>query len=399
MMPRFKPYFNSKEFWAALGFSRGSIDRFEKAFAEKFECNYGTMFPYGRSGLYSILKSCRLKDSEIICPAYTCVVVPNAIVLSGNIPVFVDCEKGSFNMSCDSIDRSITGKTRAIIVTHLFGYPMDVHRIGQAVKNAEQKYGNKIYIIQDVGHSFGTRWAGRLVTGFGDAAIFSLGISKIINSISGGMVTTNDKEMYDGIKKYRDENFVRQGPVSDFKKLLFLLGAYPAFNKYTYGLVYKLEKKGLLDKIVKYYDEKRIYFPKDWDYYPGEMEARVGSVQLRKYDEIEKKKRAIAEFYNDNLKDLNDIVLPPLVEGATYSHYVCSTHQRDRLTEYMKRKGIQLGCIIEYSIPHMNAYEKYRGRNCENSLFYSKTVINLPNYPGLSEKDMQFIAEKLREYR
>jgi len=115
------------------------------------------MFSFGRTALYALLKAWGLEKDEVICPAYTCVVVQHAIVISGNTPVFVDCEEGSFNMSYDGITDAITDKTRAIVVTHLFGYPMDVHKIQSIVSDAEEKYGNKIYVIQDAAHSYGAK--------------------------------------------------------------------------------------------------------------------------------------------------------------------------------------------------------------------------------------------------
>lgn len=387
MIPRFRPYIGKEEILAALRYSRGNIGKYEKSFAEKFGCRYGVMFPYGRSGLYSIFKVWELNKAEIICPAYTCVVVSNAIVLSGNIPVFVDCETGSFNMSYDGIKNAVTERTRAIIVTHLFGYPMDVNRIERIVKDAEHKYGHKIYVIQDAGHSFGARWEGRLVTCSGDAAIFSSGISKMINSISGGMVTTNDKDLYERVKKYRDENFVRQSPVDVFKKFLFLLIAYIAFNGRIYGLVHRLEKNGLLDGIVKYYDEERIYFPKDWNLLPGEMEARVGLAQLNKYDRIVSERISNSKKYIQRFKTQNGIDVMPLAEGATYSHFVALVEDREGWLREYRRKGIQLGILIEYAIPYFKAYAGYKNTEYPIAKYYSQHTINFPVFQHIKHEN------------
>ena len=99
-------------------------------------------------------------------------------------------------MSYEGIENAISDKSRAIVITHLFGYPMDVQRMNQLVRNAEQKFVNKIYIIPDAAHSFGARYNEELVTKFGDAAFFGLNASKIITSRFGGMVTTNDRQTY-----------------------------------------------------------------------------------------------------------------------------------------------------------------------------------------------------------
>ena len=297
LIPRLKPYFNHKELIASLTPTSGNIERFENAFAHKFECSDGIMFPYGRSGLYALFKIWELKGAEVVLPAYTCVVVPHAVVLSGNIPIFVDCAQGSFNMDLKGIRNAITEKTRVVIPTHLFGYPMNVNAVDEIVKNAEKKFGHKIYIIQDCAHSFGCRWNGELVTKYGDVALFGLNISKTISSIFGGMITTNNQQLADHLRVFRDKNFKKKGFEKTFERFLYLLSTYFTFNPYIYYWINKLERWGLLDRFVRYYDESEITFPSDWDEMPSEIEARVGLSNLEKYDEI------IAENVTENIYD------------------------------------------------------------------------------------------------
>ena len=250
LLPRLKPFYTISDFLSAINiFVKNPIEKFEKEFAKKFNNKYGVMFAHGRSGIYSLLKIWGLKNDEVICPAYTCVVVPNAIVLSGNIPVFVDCAKDSWNMDLDLLKKSITPKTKAIIATHIFGYPMDVEKLQSIVKKAEDKYGHKIYVIQDVAHSFGAKWNDRLVTEYGDAAIFGLNISKIINSIFGGMVITNDKDTFIKLLEYRDNNMKKVGIKKEIKRFIYFIAVNIAFNSYVYGFVNWLERIGALDQL------------------------------------------------------------------------------------------------------------------------------------------------------
>jgi perosamine synthetase len=90
--------------------------------------------------------------------------------------------------------------------------------------------------------------------------------------------------------------------------------------------------------------------------------------------------------------------LPPLMDGATYSHYVIRVKDRQRVMKEMARRGVQVGQLIEYSIPHMDSYRKYAsGYSFQNSLLCSQTTINLPIYPGLSEMQLQKISNALIE--
>jgi len=380
LTPRLKPNYTYSDWFAVFNvFQKNPIEKYEKEFSAKFENDYGVMFQHGRTGLYALLKVWGLENDEVICPAYTCVVVPNAVVLSGNVPVFIDSEKKSFNMDLELLEKSITEKTKAIVVTHVFGYPMDVLKVQEIVKNAEQKYGHKIYVIQDAAHSYGAKWQGELVTKFGDAAIFGSNISKVINSIFGGMVITNSQETFEKLNSWRKTNTKKATLSKSIKRFIYFAAVNVAFNSYVYGLVNWLERIGALDRFVKYYEEDRIYFPDDWDLYPTNIEARVGRSQLKKYDFIIEKRIENAKNWISKLKN-EDCEFKDNIEGSTYSHCVALVENRDKYIEKYKKEGIQLGILIEYSIPYMKAYENYKKEEYPMSLKYSKKSINFPNW-------------------
>ena len=186
MIPRLKPYLSKDELVATLDRQTETVTRFEEAFARAFEAGDAIAFPYGRSALWAFFNACNIVNAEIIMPAYTCVVVAHAIVLSRNIPRFVDITLFDYNSNLDQLEAAMNERTRAVVATHLFGYPLDVDQLNAIVRNAEARYGQKIWIIQDCAHSFGARWQGKLVCNEGDAALFGLNISKTITSIFGG---------------------------------------------------------------------------------------------------------------------------------------------------------------------------------------------------------------------
>lgn len=374
MIPRFKPDLDIRELIAAFSFSKkDDVKTFEEEFAKKMGQKYAIAFPYGRTGLMILLKAMGLKDKEIICPAYTCVVVPHAIVFSGNIPVFVDCKENEFNMDLDLAASYINEKTGAIIPTSLFGYPVDLDKLDYI----RSRHPN-IKVIQDCAHSFSAEWKGRPVHKEGDAAIFSLNISKLINSIFGGIVTTDNDELAQKIKELRSQILKPASLMKSFRRLLYLIAVYFAFWEPLYGFVNKLERMGMLDRFVKYYDENSIDMPEDFLEMMCNVEARVGLVQIKKYDQIVAKHRERAARWYEYLKNEKNIVLPPKVEGATYSHFVCLVDNRKEWLDKWRKKGVQLGQLIEYCIPYMKAYQKYKNGEYPVALRYSKTTINFP---------------------
>jgi dTDP-4-amino-4,6-dideoxygalactose transaminase len=387
LIPRLKPYLNHKELLSAIIPSIGAIPKFEKEFANKFGREMGTMFSHGRTALYSLLKVWELTNIEVICPAYTCVVVPHAIHLSGNIPVFVDSCDNGFNMDLEILKNTIGPKTRAVIVTHLFGCAMDVIKINKIITAKEKEFGNKIYIIQDVAHSFGAKWDGELVTKYGDAAFFGLNISKILTSVFGGIAIYNDCSLEKKLKKFRKEN-MHFSFLKGFKRLSYLIAIFIAFSPTIYSFINWLERKGLLNSFTVYYNEEKIDMPSDWDILPCALEARVGLTQLKKYDKIVELRNKAAITYSSQLKENNEINVLDFPTGSTYSHFVGLVENRQKWLENYAKKGIQLGILIEYSCPHMKAYEYRRKEEYPNSLNYSKKTINIPNWPGIDFKNI-----------
>ena len=401
MIPRLKPYVGKEEILAIFKNRKHAVQRFEQAFAAQFHSDYAVAFPYGRSALWAFFNAMGIKDAEIVQPAYTCSVVAHATVLSGNIPVFVDIDLTDYNMNLDQFMNAINERTRAVIPTHLFGYPMDIDRVQKIVKDAEAKYGHKIYIIQDCAHSFDARYKGKPVVKAGDGAIFGLGISKQITSIFGGVFTTNNKVTAKIVREFRDRNFRKPSWKKSLLRYLYLLATYAAFQPFIYGLVYWMqEKTPLLNRLTKaYHLDEKIHFPPDYLDQMTPIEALVGLEQLKKYAEVRSRRIEIAKKYFSEIHLTNEWVLPPEIDGATYSHFVIRTNARDRLLASFASSGIQLGQLIEYSMPHQSAYKKYaKDKLFPNSSLCSNSMINLPIYPNLRNSNIDKIILFLLHY-
>ena len=378
MIPRFKPSLNWREILTLFRFNIGAVEKFEQDFAEKFQAIDAVAFPYGRSAQWAFLKALSIENAEVIMPAYTCSVVAHAITLSGNKPRFIDIDLQDYNMNLDLAEAAINEHTRVIIATHTFGYPQDLERLESMVEKAEKKFGHKIWLMQDCCHAFGAEWKGRMIGTSGDVAVYAFNISKLMTSIFGGMLTFQNKDLAQKVRNWRDANYRNPSIYKSLKRKLYLIATYMAFSEKVYGFIWWLqEKTSLLNKLTKsYHLDEKIHFPPDFKDKMLKCEAAVGLEQLKKYPHIINKRRNKAKTYDERLEKRPGWVFPPIIDGATYSHYTVRVPNRVEIINEFAEKKIQLGKLIQYSIPKLKCYRN--SDYCPISDSVSKQTINFP---------------------
>ena len=183
----------------------------------------------------------------------------------------------------------------------------------QIVHEAEKRFGQRIYTIQDCAHSFEAEWQGKSVVNAGDGALFGLNISKQLTSIFGGMFSTNDAEIVEKLGTWRENNYSEKTLVEKFKRAAYLPAAAFGFNDLVYGITYWLQTNtSLLTQLTDaYHLDEKIHFPPDYLKRLSAVEAKVGLAQLKKYSTIKSRRRALAEAYFSRLK------VPPDMDNAT----------------------------------------------------------------------------------
>ncbi|MBM3165626.1 MAG: aminotransferase class I/II-fold pyridoxal phosphate-dependent enzyme [Bacteroidetes bacterium] len=150
----------------------------------------------GRVGLYAVLKAMGLgPGDEVILPAFTCVVVPNAILYTGATPVYVDINPNSLCCDVQSIEKAITPKTKAILIQNMLGLSYEVHEIGSLAK------ARGIYTIEDCTHGFGGKYQGQVNGLMSDAAFFSSQWNKPFSTGIGGMLVINHRALKEPLQK------------------------------------------------------------------------------------------------------------------------------------------------------------------------------------------------------
>ena len=354
MIPRFRPALGTAELAAALRPARSDdVERFEAAFALAVGQRYAVAFPYGRTGQLVLLHALGITGREVICPAYTCVVVPHAIVISGNTPIFIDSGPDA-NMNLALAEHAIGPNTGALIATSIFGNPVDLDHL-QAIAQRHPE----LTVIQDCAHSFSATWKDRRVNRAGRAAIFGFNASKIMTSIFGGMVTTDDPELAAALVAERSRMIAPATLLKSLRRTMYLLALYAAFWPPLFGLTERLRKAGVLDRFTRYYDESVIDMPADFLSGLTCVEARVGTAQADRLAAFIAARREYARYYRSRLERERALSWIAGADGSSYSHIAARVAQRDRVVEAAASRGVQLGEVIEYSIPEMAAYRKW----------------------------------------
>lgn len=332
------------------------VSLFEKEFAKFCHCRYAVGVSSGTSALFLALKSLGIKNNdEVIVPAFTYIATALAVTYTGAKPVFVDIDEKTYNINPVRIVKSITKNTKAIIPVHLYGQPANMPEILKIAK----KYSLKI--IEDAAQAHGAtikmsdgEW--QKVGSIGDIGCFSFYPSKNLGALGdGGIVVTNDKEIY--------------------KKLLMLR---------NYGRVSK-------------YDHAIIGYNARLD----TLQAAILREKLKKLDTWNNMRRSAANIYDRLLKGTGGVIIPYVSSDVRHVYHVYAIRIKNRDEVYMRLKENGIGAIIHYPIP-LHLQEAYKGLGYKRSDFsvserVAQEIISLPMYPHLKEAEIKFVVKALRD--
>lgn len=247
------------------------IKQFEDKFAERVNRKYGIAVCNGTAALEAAVIALDLEpESEIILPSFTIISCASAIVRAGLKPVVVDSDSSTWNMNPENIEKKITSKTKAIMIVHIYGLPVDIDPVLKIAK----KYNLKI--IEDAAEMHGQSYKGQPCGSFGDISTFSFYPNKHITTGEGGMIVTNDYNLAEKSRSLRN-------------------------------LCFKPEKRFVHDEL-------------GFNMRMTNLQAAIGLAQLERLDEFVQKKRKIGKMYTELLNNFNLIQLP--VEKTDYAENI-----------------------------------------------------------------------------
>ncbi len=356
------------------------INKYENEFAIAAGTIHGISFGSGRMALYSILKALGIKGGdEIIMPAFTCVVVPNALIYSGVKPVYVDVDLRDFNIAIEGIEKAITPKTRAIYAQHTFGVPCDMISINKIAKI------HNLRVIEDCAHALGGKISGIMIGAHSDAAFFSTDHSKTITTYLGGIATTNDAKIAQNLREIQlNSSFL---PKKDtFKIIRAFLLEWIYFSPYLLWiglLIHKILIK--FDLSYTFRDELRILKPTEYPY-PCRLsshQAQLGREQLRGLKANVLHRQSLAFWLEEQLgwykMDQENF------KQISWIRYSFLVENRDEFIDLFKGNfdlGIWFETIFGGRTSDFSALG-YKDGSCPNAEFVAKHIVNFPTHQRL----------------
>ena len=369
-IPIAKPYLGIEEESAAVEaihsgwVSQGpKVKEFEEMFAGYVGARYGVATTSCTTALHAALVVSGISTGdEVIVPSLSFIATANSVVHAGAMPVFADIDPETCNITAGTIEKVITKKTKAVMPVHQMGLPVDL----DPIMDLCEKRG--LVLIEDAACAIGSEYKGKKIGGHGNIACFSFHPRKIITTGEGGMITTNDPEIAERLRKLRHHGM----SVSD----------------------------------VERHDSKKIvierYFEIGYNYRMTDIQAAIGIEQLKRLPFIIKRRRQIADFYNTELSKITGLKVPKISEYAfhNYQSYwielLDSTPvSRDELMQKLLDKGIATRRGV-MAIHMEESYSKHKVSLPETERITKNTVL-LPLYTAMTIEEQAYVIQCIRE--
>ncbi len=371
MIPIAKPYITTEEAQAAYDtiltgwITQGPrVLELEEKFAKYTGAKYAVAVSNCTTGLHLAMIVAGVKaGDEVICPSMSYIATANSIKYVGATPVFAEVNPVTYNIDVADAERKITAKTKAILVVHQIGMPLDI----DAFKALCDKHNLKL--IEDAACAAGSAYKGGKIGSHSELVCFSFHPRKVISTGDGGMVTTNNEAYYDRMKLLRQHGMSINDRVRHESKT------------------------------VVFEDHLEV----GYNYRLTDIQAAVGIKQLEKLDWIIEERRKIAFQYLDALKDIDCIRLPYEQEGyftnyQSFSIYLkpnASISRNDLMT-----KMLDAGIATRRGVMNTHKESAYKNENPNLSLPVSEDAadrsIIIPLFVPMEQKDILFVISQLR---
>lgn len=333
------------------------VARFEEALAARTGRRCGVAVCNGTAALDVAIEALGIgPGDEVIVPAFTIISCIGQIVRSGATPVLIDSDAGTWNMDVRQIEARVTARTRAIMLVHVYGLPVDV----DPALEVARRHG--LRVLEDAAQMHGQSYRSRPCGSFGDLSTFSFYPNKLVSSGEGGMVVTDDEGLAAACRSLRN-------------------------------LCFEPERRFVHERL-------------GWNYRMSNLQAAVGLAQLERLDDSVARKRAIGRRYDELLSGLDGLQLPPAAaDYAASIYWVYGVVLDDAVgcdaAEAIRRlAALGIGCRPFFCPMHLQPALRKRGLFAGESYPVAERLYRrgfyLPSGLALTEAQMSRVAEALR---
>ena len=334
------------------------VKEFEQKMSAGVNRKYGIAVSNGTAALQVAVQALGIGDGdEVIMPTFTIISCAMAVTKAGAVPVLVDSDLYTWNMNIEEIEAKITPKTKAIMIVHLYGLPIEVDKVLALAK----KYNLKV--IEDAAEMHGQTYNGRPCGSFGDISTFSFYPNKHITTGEGGMVITDDEELAERCRMLRN-------------------------------LCFRKDVRYIHDEIS---DNYRF----------TNLQAAVGLAQLERLDEFVEKKRRMGKYYTEKLRDIDGLILP--VEKTDYADNIYWVYgivldkniyiDNKMMQKFLAEEGIGSRTFF-WCMHEQPAYQKqglFAIETYPNAEYLARKGFYIPSGLALTEKQMDQVVAGVKK--
>lgn len=327
------------------------VQAFEREFADFIGTRFGIGAASGTDALYLALKATGIgPGDEVLTVPHTAVATVAAIEMCGATPVLVDIDESTYTIDPKQLAAAISPRARVLLPVHLYGHPADM----APILDIARRHG--LRVVEDCAQAHGATYSNKQVGGIGDISAFSFYPTKNLGAMGdGGLVGTNDPDLAEKVKLLRQ-----------------------------YG-----------------WHERYVSQVKGWNSRLDELQAAILRVKLRHLAEGNRRRRQLAELYNEGLRNL-PVIIPTHKSGNehVYHQYVIRHSQRDEMQAFLSARKIVT--LIHYPAP-IHLQPAYRGRLGDSGSFpvseqAAREVLSLPLYPELSDAQANTVVQAIADF-
>lgn len=337
------------------------VSEFEKKAADYVGAKYAVAVCNGTAALHIACLAAGIgKGDEVITTPITFAASANCALYCGAVPVFADIDPVSYNIDPGEIEKCISPKTKAIIPVHYTGQPCDMDAVTEIAKK------HHLLVIEDAAHAMGASYHNRKIGSISDMTCFSFHPVKPVTTGEGGMVVTQNEELYRRLLLFRSHGITRE------EDLL-------------------TENQG-----PWYYQQQLL----GYNYRITDISCALGISQMDKLDAFIEKRKAIARRYDAAFAGVEEIQIPEQQPGchSGWHLYMIQVpgHRRREIFEGLRAAGI--GVNVHYIPVYQHPYYQEHGYaevHCPHAETFYQRAVSLPIYPGLTQEQQDYVIEQV----